>query len=129
MPEWLAVLTVSMFDGQAKDAAMTWAARFGAQMARWHRLDDAAWLRVRESFCSACVEEKTTSDAADSLFGAFSAADAAANAARWAADAAAANDAAAYPAARQACWTRLATAMCDLIDAELAALAAKENEK
>jgi hypothetical protein len=156
MPSWLAVLTVPVFDGQAKDVALAWAGRFGAQMAQWHRLDDASWFRVWESFCSACVADGRRSAAsaasaaasasayaaaaaASSAYAAAAAAAAAsayasayaavavAVAAAAAADAAAAA-AAAYPvakAARQACWARLATALCDLIDAELAASAAK----
>ncbi len=125
MPRWMAPLTVSLFDGQAKDAAMTWAARFGTQMARWHVLDSVAWDRVRDAFCAACVADAWQSAEA---YAYAAAADAAAAAARAAALAAAA-DAADADAARQACWTRMATALCDLIDAELAALAAKENCK
>jgi chemosensory pili system protein ChpA (sensor histidine kinase/response regulator) len=109
-------------------------------MARWHRLDDAAWDRVRASFCAACVADARLS--ADSAAAAaavywaaratdYAAADAAAadaaDADAAAADAAAAARAAAAAAARQACWVRLATALCDAIDAELAASAAKET--
>jgi hypothetical protein len=166
MPEWLASLTVSMFDGQDRADAMTWAARFGAQMARWHVLDFVAWNRVRAAFCAACVADARRSAAAVAAdadaarasaavdawaaacasraawadaSAARAAADAAAaaadavvvaavvaaaldwpaDAARWAARAAA--SAAARAAARQAFWARLATALCDLIDAELEA--------
>jgi hypothetical protein len=120
MPWWMSRLVVRMFDSQAKDAALAWAGRFGSQMARWHRLDDAAWLRVRESFCSAVVAEaQRSSDRA--CVSATDPAAAAADAARAAADAIATYADAAYAAARQACWTRLATALCDLIDAELEA--------
>jgi hypothetical protein len=158
MPSWLAVLTIPMFDWQSKAAAMTWAARFGAQMAQWHRLDSVAWDRLRAAFCAACVADARSSAAAANAASAAAAADyavaanavaanaAAANAAAYAAadaayaaaadaaDAAyayaAAAAAAAYAeAARQACWTRMATALCDAIDAELAALAAKEGGK
>jgi hypothetical protein len=117
MPTWLAVLTVPMFDGQAKDAALTWATRFGTQMARWHRLGSAAWDRVRAAFCAACVADARRSAA-------VAAAAAAADAAAWAAVAVAVP-----AAARHACWTRLGITLCDLIDAELAALAAKEGGK
>jgi hypothetical protein len=150
MPKWLARLVVVLFDGQAKDAAMTWAARFGTQMARWHVLDSVAWDRVRDAFCSACVEDARLSAASAASSDYANAADyaaAAARAAARAADAAAraaaayayAADAAAYAAdaaaavafdadaANASCWTRMATALCDLIDAELAALAAKET--
>jgi hypothetical protein len=151
MPSWLAQLTIPMFDWQSKADALSWAARFGAQMGRWHVLDSAAWERVRAAFCSACV-----ADARRSADRAAANANAAANATAWAIvavatayDAAAdsAHDAAADSAhdaaesasnaaawavpvggefaARQACWTRFATTLCDLIDAELAALAAK----
>jgi hypothetical protein len=123
MPKWLARLVVPLFDYQTEDAAMTWAARFGTQMAQWHRLDSAAWDRVRDAFCAACVADAWQSAEA---YAYAAAADAAAAAARAAALAAAA-DAADADAARQACWTRMATALCDLIDAELAALAAKET--
>jgi hypothetical protein len=156
MPSWLAALTVPMFDGQSKADALAWAGRFGKQMARWHRLDDAAWDRVRASFCAACVADARLSadsaaaaaavywaaratdyaaadaaaaDAADAdAAAADAAAAAAANAAAvgWAVASAAAR-AAAAAAARQACWVRLATALCDAIDAELAASAAKET--
>ncbi|MCA3010279.1 MAG: hypothetical protein INH34_18045 [Phycisphaerales bacterium] len=169
MPRWMAPLTVYLFDGQAKADAMTWAGRFGAQMAQWHRLDDAAWFRAWASFCSWCVRDAQRSADSAAAFDKANAADAA----RWAAraDAAAARaaaavvalDADAYPATaaavvaavafaandaaaaaayaayaaaayasvvdRQTCWTRMATALCDLIDAEMAALAAKENCK
>ena len=125
MPKWLARLTVSLFDHQTEDAAIAWAARFGAQMAQWHCLDSVAWDRVRDAFCAACVADAWQSAEA---YAYAAAADAAAAAARAAALAAAA-DAADADAARQACWTRMATALCDLIDAELAALAAKENCK
>lgn len=138
MPSWLAVLTVPMFDGQATDVALAWAGRFGAQMAQWHRLDDVAWGRVRAAFCSACVADarRSASDAAsdaawaaaarasaaDAAAAALAAANAAANAAAvdWAVASAAAR-ASAAEAARQACWTRLGVALCDLIDAELEA--------
>jgi hypothetical protein len=123
MPKWLARLVVPLFDYQTEDAAMTWAARFGTQMAQWHRLDSAAWDRVRDAFCAACVADAWQSAEA---YAYAAAADAAAAAARAAALAAAA-DAADADAARQACWTRMATALCDLIDAELAARAAKET--
>ncbi len=147
MPEWLASLTVSMFDGQDRADAMTWAARFGTQMARWHVLDRAAWDRVRDAFCATCVADAEQSAAAlrpasaawaanaaraAAAWAAWAAADAAARAAAAAADAAAADaaanaDAARWAAradaaaARESCWTRLATALCDLIDAELEA--------
>jgi hypothetical protein len=147
MPAWLARLVVPMFDGQNMAAAMTWAGRFGAQMGRWHALDSAAWERVRAAFCAACVADAQRS--ADSAADDANAGDAArwvaraARAARAAADAAeaawaavvtaadcawAAADAAgeardaADNAARQACWTRMATALCDAIDAELEAV-------
>ena len=134
MPAWLAVLTVPMFDGQDMAAAMTWAGRFGAQMGRWHVLDSVAWDRVRAAFCAACVADARRSAAhasaavavADYAAARAAEADAAAYAAAYAAGAAYA--AADYAdAARDSCWTRLGTALCDLIDAELAALAAKED--
>jgi hypothetical protein len=147
MPLWLAALTVPMFDGQSKADALAWAGRFGKQMARWHRLDDAAWDRVRDAFCATCVADAEQSAAAlrpasaawaanaaraAAAWAAWAAADAAARAAAAAADAAAADaaanaDAARWAAradaaaARESCWTRLATALCDLIDAELEA--------
>jgi hypothetical protein len=135
MPKWLASLTVSMFDGQDRADAMTWAARFGTQMARWHVLDRAAWDRVRDAFCATCVADARQSAdtnaaaAAWAAWAAWAAADAADAAARSAADAAAAAASAAVDwaaarasaAAREACWTRMATALCDLIDAELEA--------
>jgi hypothetical protein len=129
MPEWLAVLVVSLFDGQTEADAMAWAARFGAQMAQWHRLDDAAWSRVRSRFCDSCAADAAdaaayaAADAADAAdAAAYAAADAAA--AVVAADAADAADAAAAAAAaaREACAARLGTALCDLIDAELEAV-------
>ena len=125
MPLWLSPLTVFLFDGQTKAEALAWAGRFGAQMGRWHALDSAAWDRVLAAFCAACVADAQRS--ADSAAGDWAVA--AATAVAWAAAAAAA--AAAYAAAAYAdaacdsCWTRLATAICDLIDAELAASAAK----
>jgi hypothetical protein len=132
MPAWLAILTVPMFDGQATDVALAWAGRFGAQMAQWHRLDSVAWDRVRAAFCAACVADARRSAAA--AYTAVYAAYASAYAAARAVDAAAADAAAdavnaAYFARddRSACWVRLATALCDAIDAELAALAAKET--
>jgi hypothetical protein len=138
MPEWLASLTVSMFDGQDRADAMTWAARFGTQMARWHVLDRAAWDRVRDAFCATCVADarQSADTNAAAAWAAWAAADAAARSAADAAAASAAVDwaaaradarARATAAARQACWTRLGVALCDLIDAELAALAAKET--
>jgi hypothetical protein len=146
MPAWLAILTVPMFDGQATDVALAWAGRFGAQMAQWHRLDSVAWDRVRAAFCAACVADARRSAAAayTAVYAAYAsayaadravdAAAAAAYAAARAVDAAAADAAAdavnaAYFARddRSACWVRLATALCDAIDAELAALAAKET--
>jgi hypothetical protein len=157
MPHWLSQLTVSLFDGQDMAAAMTWAGRFAEQMQRWHVLGDSSWSRVWESFCLECVADarrsaRAAAAAADAARAAAaeSAARAAAKAyataagyataavyatAVYAADAAddasaaAAADAdAVADAARQACWTRLATALCDLIDAELkAALAAKDT--
>jgi hypothetical protein len=102
MPEWLARLVVVMFDGQTEDAAMTWAGRFGQQMARWHAFDSAAWERVRESFCLACV-----ADAKQSVSVAA---------------------AAVYCAVRATCWTWMANALCDLIDAELAAEVIQKQE-
>jgi hypothetical protein len=134
MPQWLSRLVVPMFDGQSKAHALSWAARFGAQMGRWHVLDSAAWERVSAAFCSVCV--------ADARRSADSAADADADAAEaaWAAlvtiadsaqDAAeAASTAAAWAvadidvafAASQSCWSRMATTLCDLIDAELEAV-------
>jgi hypothetical protein len=174
MPLWLARLVVPMFDGQDMAAAMTWAGRFGTQMAQWHRLDEAAWFRVWASFCSWCVADaQRSADSAAVYTNAAAAADyaaaaaaaavyanaddvyaiaeaaadaaahaaaiaaalAAAHAANAAAAAAAANaanaanaaKAANADAARQACWTRMATTLCDMIDAELAASAAKET--
>jgi|688.fasta_scaffold01555_26 hypothetical protein len=147
MPHWLSRLVVPMFDYQTEDAAMTWAGRFGQQMAQWHRLDSAAWDRVRAAFCRECVADAKQSAAASSAAAAawaaavywaartadYAATDyadaAAAAAAAAAADAADAADAeTAANAAYQACWVRLATALCDAIDAELAALAAKEEK-
>jgi hypothetical protein len=152
MPRWMACLVIPMFDGQVMAAAMTWAGRFGQQMARWHVLDDAAWGRVRESFCSAVVADaKRSSDstaaraaqanAADEYAACAASAaataaalaartaahtvacfdeDNAADGARWAAIAAQATAAESTAAARQACWTRLAKELCDLIHKELA---------
>jgi hypothetical protein len=133
MPAWLARLVVPLFDHQTEADALAWAGRFGAQMGRWHVLDEAAWFRVWESFCAACVADARRS-AADADYAAAAAALWAARAAAAAARAAAAVvalDADAYPATaaavvaavvdRQTCWTRMATALCDLIDAELEA--------
>ena len=131
MPQWLALIVVGMFDGQGKDDAAAWAGRFGEQMSRWHVLDGAAWDRVRAAFCAACVEDadKSAADAsaaarADAAFARAAAADAADAAAAAAAVASAAAAAAANAAywARDdgsSCWTRLANALCDAIDAEL----------
>jgi hypothetical protein len=148
MPAWLAQLTIPMFDWQTEADALAWAARFGAQMSKWHVLDSVAWDRVRDAFCATCVADARRSAAAAAAVAAAAnaaanadrtanaAAHAAAHAARAeiaaaraaaraaaayadaAADAARATD---YAAARASCWTRLATALCDLIDAELEA--------
>jgi hypothetical protein len=125
MPKWLAVLTAPMFDGQATDVALAWAGRFGAQMAQWDRLGSAAWDRVRAAFCAACVADaRQSADTADASDYAADAYVYAANAADYAASAASAARATDYAASAASCWTRLATALCDLIDA---ALAAKET--
>jgi hypothetical protein len=135
MPAWLASLTFNMFDGQLEADALAWAGRFGQQMAQWHRLDDAAWDRVREAFCAACVTDAEKSVVAAAAFATAAglaqevlvaakarAAEATAATCAYAAVAVAAA-ANADVAARASCWARLATALCDLIDAELAALA------
>jgi hypothetical protein len=124
MPQWLASLTVPMFDGQIEANALAWAARFGEQMGRWHALDSAAWDRVRAAFCSACVEdarrsantaaaEATWADVVTIADSAHDAAEAASTAASWAVA-----DIDVAFAASQSCWTRLATTLCDLIDAQ-----------
>jgi hypothetical protein len=114
MPAWMAHVVVPMFDGQSEADALAWAARFGEQMGQWHVLDSVAWGSVCSAFCAACVRDAQRSAAASS-------------AAAWAAASSADADAA-DAAARRACWTRMASALCDLIDAELAALAAKEGD-
>jgi hypothetical protein len=155
MPAWMAQLTIPMFDWQTEADALAWAARFGAQMSKWHVLDFVAWDRVRDAFCATCVADARRSAAAavaaavadradraeraahaaahaaraELAAARAAAADAAAAAARAAARAAAADAAAdaaraaaAYADARASCWARLATALCDLIDAELEAV-------
>jgi hypothetical protein len=154
MPAWMSRLVVVLFDGQATHVALAWAARFSAQMSRWHVLDSVAWDRGRAAFCAACVADaRQSADTAANAAAALLAADAAASAsaaaayayaAAAAADAAAsASAAAAYAyaaaaaadaayaayaaaayaaAAREACWARLASELCDLIDAELEAV-------
>jgi hypothetical protein len=111
MPDWLARLVVVVFDGQAKSDAIAWAARFATQMGPWHVLDSVAWGRVHEAFCLECLEN--TQQSAHTAY-----ADDPElindEAAYWAAYVASVDE---YPGI--ACLTRLATALCDLIDAEL----------
>jgi hypothetical protein len=78
MPEWLAGLTVRLFDAPIESDALAWAGRFGAQMARWHTFDAAAWERVRATFCAACVADANASAAAAAAAAAYAAAAAAA---------------------------------------------------
>jgi hypothetical protein len=114
MPVWLARLVLVIFDGQSNADALAWAGRFATQMGRWHVLDSVAWGRVHEAFCLECVEN--TQQSPDTAYAAVANAvnDVNAVAAYWAAYVAAVDE---YPGI--ACLTRLATALCDLIDAEL----------
>jgi hypothetical protein len=50
MPPWLAVLTVTLFDGLPKRALTAVATRYGGSIAHWHALDDAAWEKIRDAF-------------------------------------------------------------------------------
>jgi hypothetical protein len=133
MPLWLARLVVPMFDGQDMAAAMTWAGRFGTQMAQWHRLDEAAWFRVWASFCSLCVRDaQRSADSAAVYANAAAAADYAAAAAAAAvyanaeaaadvyAIAEAAADAAAHTAAAAAALAAAHAAEAEAADADAA---------
>lgn len=57
MPAWLSHVTVMLFDGQNKDAAMAWAERYAGLMARWHVLEPDAWSRIEVKFKIACVRD------------------------------------------------------------------------
>src|SRR5690606_6729835 len=50
MPQWLALCTVSLFDGQTKESALAWAERYAGLMARWHVLAPDAWARIETRF-------------------------------------------------------------------------------
>lgn len=145
MPQWLAYVTVSLFDGQGKTDAMAWAERYAGLMSRWHVLEPDAWQRVDVRFKIACVRSAIASaepvckakdywpkvtvaakQVCDALEGngdlkaarAADAAYAAADAADAADAAARAADAAAY-AARAAAYSSLAAKLLDAIELEV----------
>jgi len=145
MPQWLAYVTVLLFDGQSKTDAMAWAERYAGLMSRWHVLEPDAWQRAEVRFKIACVRSAIASaepvckakdywpkvaaavqQVCDALEGngdlkAYAAADAAADAAAAAARAAAdaARAAAAAAAAYAAAYSSLAATLLDTIELEV----------
>jgi hypothetical protein len=121
---WASFCSWCVADAQ-RSADSAAAAAFDADAARWAARADAAAARAAgyvvafdaDAYPAAAVAAAVAVAVATAV--AFAANDAAA---------AACPDAAAAATARQACWTRMASALCDLIDAELAALAAKEGD-
>ena len=65
MPSWLARLTPSLADAGSEAAWPGMVQRYAALAARWHRLDDAAWLRVQYKFLAATVREAKSHVGAD----------------------------------------------------------------
>ena len=61
MPQWLAYVTVSLFDGQSKTDAMAWAERYAGLMSRWHVLEPDAWQRAEVRFKITCVRSAIAS--------------------------------------------------------------------
>ena len=61
MPQWLAYVTVSLFDGQSKMDAMAWAERYAGLMSRWHVLEPDAWQRAEVRFKIVCVRSAIAS--------------------------------------------------------------------
>lgn len=148
MPMWLAELTPVLFDGIPAESAYPFARRYGALVAHWNALDDAAWHRVLNKLLIKCIDdavdaarpcsqgkdywpavdaacaqskaaiESGDKDAARAAARAAVAAVAAAEAAAWAAGAA---EAAAWAAvaAEAAAYLLLANFVLDEIEAEL----------
>jgi hypothetical protein len=69
MPSWLAYLTTDLNDRGSNAAWPGMVRRYAALAARWHRLDDAAWLRVQYKVLAATVREAKSyvADQADVL--------------------------------------------------------------
>jgi hypothetical protein len=57
MPSWLAHLTPDLDDRGSEAAWPGMVQRYAALAAQWHKLDDAAWLRVQYRFLAATVRE------------------------------------------------------------------------
>ncbi|MGE3582870.1 MAG: hypothetical protein AB7J28_15820 [Hyphomonadaceae bacterium] len=56
MPQWLASLTVTLFEGQEKSDALAWAERSAKLMAGWSILTDENWKRIETHFKIATVK-------------------------------------------------------------------------
>ncbi len=61
MPQWLAELTLPLFDGVPTDQADAYALRYADVAERWCALTPEAWDRVSVTFRVACVEQALTS--------------------------------------------------------------------
>jgi len=56
MPEWMATITVTLFDGAGASHAADLGVRYAAAMRAWSRLDDAAWDGIKTQYLIRCVE-------------------------------------------------------------------------
>jgi len=61
MPDWLAELTPTLFDGVPSDQANAYALRYAAVAERWCALTPEAWDRVSVAFRIACIEQALAS--------------------------------------------------------------------
>ena len=61
MPDWLAELTPTLFDGVLSDQANAYALRYAAVAERWCALTPEAWDRVSVAFRIACIEQALAS--------------------------------------------------------------------
>jgi hypothetical protein len=57
MPEWLAFLTVRLFDGLPSDRIAEFGERYGTSMRGWASIDAAAWKRVETKFKMFCIRQ------------------------------------------------------------------------
>ena len=57
MPEWLAILTIPLFDGLPTNEAAGFARRYGVSMKAWEKIDATGWARIETRFKMFCVRQ------------------------------------------------------------------------